>query len=505
MQAVNSVTIVGAGSAGWLTALALHTHCGFLKIRLIRPRGGSPIGVGESTQSDLILLLQAARIDLPAFYKACNATMKCGIFYTDWNEVGKHYWHPFSDLDLGTSVSPSSFYSVAHHYQQMILRAGKYRHTQYYKSVHTSYETCVRKNQVAPESAVAFHVDAHEITRYLERHLVGVEVLEADKLDVKVADGRVDCIVLDGSRTVQSDLYIDCSGFARAIHKHVATPDIVHYEANVNRAVAAQVPYAEIEKELTPYTGAHAHKHGWTWSIPLQSRIGSGYVYHGDFCSAEQAETDFRRHWGMERMKDVEVKHINFDSATLRNPWVENVVAIGLSAGFVEPLEATGLNWTITSGQTLYESIAARYYEQDTSEKYNFNMLGYVYDVHDFIDAHYKLSARRDSEFWKYQTSRAYPERLEHRLALYAKEMPSDANRLKTTPWAFHELSWIDILNGYNFRYAQLDVGPMQMQAAEEQLREIASKPRNGIRPLECTPLPASSRGTGAQVLVARE
>ena len=502
MQAVDSVTIVGAGSAGWLTALALHTHCGFLKIRLIRPSRSAPIGVGESTQSDFVLLLQAARIDLPAFYEACHATMKCGIYYTDWNAVGKHYWHPFSDLDLGTSASPSSFYSVAHHYQQMILRAGEYRHTRYYKSVHTSYETCVRKNQVAPESAVAFHVDAHKITEYLERHLVEVEVLEADDLDVRVEDGRVACMVLDGSRTVKSDLYVDCSGFARAIHKHVAAPDIAPYEANVNRAVVAQVPYVDIEKELTPYTGAHAHKHGWTWSIPLQSRIGSGYVYHSDFCSVDQAERDFREHWGMERMRDVEVKHIHFGSAALRNPWVGNVVAIGLSAGFVEPLEATGLNWTITSARTLYESLAARYYDEDTSAKYNFNMLGYVYDVHDFIDAHYKLSARRDSEFWKHQTSRAYSERLEHRLALYAKEMPSDANRLKTTPWAFHELSWIDILNGYNFKYAPLDIGPGQMNLAEEQLREIASKPRRGIRPLECTPPPATSGSRGAQILI---
>ncbi len=499
------MTIVGAGSAGWLTALALHTYCGFLKIRLIRPSRGSPIGVGESTQSDFMLLLQAARIDLPAFYETCDATMKCGIFYTDWNVVGKHYWHPFSDLDLGTSTSPASYYSVAHHYQQMILRAREYRHTRYYKSVHTSYETCIKKNQVAPESAVAFHVDARKITEYLERHLTEVEVLEADDLDVKVEDGRVACIVLDGSRTVKADLYIDCSGFARAIHKHVATPDIARYEANVNRAVAAQVPYVNIEKELTPYTGAHAHKHGWTWSIPLQSRIGSGYVYHGDFCSADQAERDFREHWGMERMRDVEVKHIHFDSATLRNPWVENVVSIGLSAGFVEPLEATGLNWTLTSGQSLYESLAARYYDEDTSAKYNFNMLGYVYDVHDFIDAHYKLSARRDSEFWKYQTSRAYSERLEHRLALYAKEMPSDANRLKTTPWAFHELSWIDILNGYNFEFAKLEIGPGQMQSAEERLREIASKPRRGIPPLEAVPLPEASRSPGPQVLVARE
>ena len=146
-QTVDSVTIVGAGSAGWLTALALDTYCPFLKTRLIRPRDGAAIGVGESTQPDFVELLQAARIDLRAFYEACEATMKCGIFYRDWNELGKHYWHPFSDLSLGEHYGPqnlSATYTVAHHYQQMILRR-RGSHAQYYKSVHTSYDPCVRK------------------------------------------------------------------------------------------------------------------------------------------------------------------------------------------------------------------------------------------------------------------------------------------------------------------------------------------------------------------------
>lgn len=483
MQPVRSVIIVGAGSAGWLTALVLNTYCPSFRVRLIRPRRNSPIGVGESTQADFLRLLTAARLDLPAFYSACDATMKCGICYQDWNAVGDHYWHPFSNLSLTGS------YTAAHHYQQMILEEPeRYSHARYYACVHSSYETCVRNRQVAPESAAAFHVDAMKITQYLERELTAVEVLEADSIDIQTGNGRVAGIVLDNGNKVSADLYVDCTGFARAVFKRVASPEIMPYEANVNRAVTAQLPYVDFDTEVTPYTRAHANEHGWTWSIPLQSRIGSGYVYHGDFCSPEQAERNFREYWGMQRMRDVPVRHISFDSITLRNPWVENVVAIGLSAGFVEPLEATGLNWTITSADLLCQSLGARYYDRDTSTKYNANMLGYIYDVHDFIDAHYKLSARRDTAFWRYQTSRAFPERLDLRLKVYAEEMPNDGNRIKTSPWAFNEVSWLDILNGYDFRYAKLNVNPLQKTLAEQALQKIASNPRHSLDPRTCVP-----------------
>ena len=487
MHSIKSAIIVGSGSAGWLTALVLDTYCPFLDLKLIRPRKHSPIGVGESTQTDFLRLLTAARIDLPAFYEACDATMKCGIYYEDWNGPGDHYWHPFSNLALTAS------YTAAHHYQQLILAApDRYSHAKYYEAVHTSYETCVRKRRVAAEAAAALHVDAHKITEYLQRHLAKVEVIETERIDVLTEDDRIASIVLDDGRKAAADLYVDCTGFARAILGRIATPQILPYEANVNRAVAAQVPYVDAGAELAPYTKAHAHEHGWTWSIPLKSRVGSGYVYHGDFCSAETAERNFRAYWGVGRMRDVEVKHIAFESNTLRDPWVANVVAIGLSAGFVEPLEATGLNWTITSAELLSQRIASHYYDEDTRIKYNVDMRGYLHDVQDFVDAHYKLSSRRDSEFWKYQTSRAYPERLEARLRLYAAEMPSDANRVKTSPWAFNEVSWLDILNGYRFEYAKLDVHPAQIAAAERALREIATARKQELDPRTCAPVPYS-------------
>jgi tryptophan halogenase len=165
-QAVNSVIIVGGGSAGWLTALVLSTYCPFLKIRLVRPHANEPIGVGESTQPDLPTRLQAAGIDLSDFCMACDATMKCGIFYRDWNEIGSDYWHPF------TAMADSGRYTAAHHYQQLILEdPHSYTHADYYARVHTSWETCVRRNLIAPEAAKALHVDAAKLARYLESHL----------------------------------------------------------------------------------------------------------------------------------------------------------------------------------------------------------------------------------------------------------------------------------------------------------------------------------------------
>lgn len=488
MQLVRSVVIVGGGSAGWLAALVLATNCPFLEIKLIRPRKHVPVGVGESTQTDFLRLLHRARVDLQAFYTECDATMKCGIYYEDWNFPGDHYWHPFSSLALTGS------YTAAHHYQQLILEdPARYTHEKYYAAVHTSYAACVQQKRVAPEAALALHVDALKITKFFERHLADVEVLEADDIDVETADGEVAAIVLDGGRRVSAQLYVDCTGFARAVFRRVATPQILPYQANVNRAVAAAVPYVDVGREMAPWTKAHAHDNGWTWSIPLQSRIGSGYVYHSDFCSPEQAERNFRAYWGVERMRDVAVKHIAFDSNTLRNPWEKNVATVGLSAGFIEPLEATGLNWTITSADLLSQFLCLRYYDEHARAKYNASMVGYIHDVQDFVDVHYKLSARRDSEFWRYQTSRPFPERLEARLALYAEEMPSDLNRVKTWPWAFNEVSWLDILNGYRFKYRKLDIHPVQKRQAEEALRQIAAAPRQAIDPRSWTfPAPAT-------------
>jgi tryptophan halogenase len=176
-------------------------------------------------------------------------------------------------------------------------------------------------------------------------------------------------------------------------------------------------------------------------------------------------------------------------------------VAIGLSAGFVEPLEATGLNWTISCADLLSRCLGARYFDDDMRVKYNSLMIGYIRDVQDFVDAHYLLSARRDSEFWRYQTSREYPERLRHRLALYAAEMPNASNRVKSFAWAFNEVSWLDILKAYGFQYAKVAVAPEQRARAEQALKQIAAAPRHGVDPRNFTPVQPSANDARLRVV----
>src|SRR5690606_28840959 len=243
--------IVGAGSAGWLTALVLSAYCPNIKIRLVRPRANNPVGVGESTQPDLPMRVQAAGLDLADFCVATDATIKCGIFYRDWNVVGDHYWHPFS------AMADSGPYTAAHHYQQLILEdPERYSHADYYARVHTSYETCVKRNLIAPEAGSALHVDAVKLAQYLERKLTKVEVVESDRIEAVAADGRIASIGLDDGKTMSADLYVDCTGFSRALLGKVSQPAFLPYEANVNRAVAGNVPYAEPTSEMHPYTRA---------------------------------------------------------------------------------------------------------------------------------------------------------------------------------------------------------------------------------------------------------
>jgi len=229
------------------------------------------------------------------------------------------------------------------------------------------------------------------------------------------------------------------------------------------------------EKEMVSYTKAHAQKHGWIWTIPLASRIGSGYVYAPASCPPDEAEKNFREYWGVERMKDMELRHIKFPSTSLRTPWQKNVVAIGLSSGFVEPLEATGISWLVNSATMLSKLIAVGYYDQEQINIYNSSITNYVQDVQDFVDVHYKLSKRKDSIMWNYHTTRPHHPRLDKRLEVYGNVMPSAWNRPKTTLWAFNEVSWIDILNGYDFKFEKLEIAKEYWNAAEKEMKRIKS------------------------------
>jgi hypothetical protein len=435
-----------------LTALKLRYELPEIEIVILNSKKHSNIGVGESTQPNLNQLLDSTGIDIHDFMQKTNATFKHGIYYRDWNEKNTEYWHPFTDLTL------SGTFTTAHFYQQMInADPSKYTHKNYYKDVHHSYSFCVTNNLASMYLPYALHVDADLMAKYLQQYLQdGVKVVNFDQYDVHVTDNKINYIMCDGKK-IEADLYVDCSGFNRVLISRVSECKDDGYIGNVNTGIFNRISYNK-EKEIVPlpYTRAHAHSNGWTWTIPLKNRIGTGYVYDSNFMSDDDAKKEFVKYWGNTFKEEDIINKITFSSKSLLKPWESNVVAIGLSSGFIEPLEATGIAWFIYSSQSLAKMLKHRYYDDSTRNYFNYEIRHFIEDVQDFIDVHYRLSKRRDSEYWKHQTSRPLSDRLMSRLENYKNCMPNKSNRNTQTLWAFNDVSWIDILNGYEFKYQKL-------------------------------------------------
>lgn len=451
MPSVKKVCIFGGGSAGWISTLAVSTAFPDFEVTIVLPKKYGNIGVGESTQPNLLDFLVQTGINIPDFIEKVDATPKHGIYYKNWNGED-HYWHPFTDL------THSGFYTPAHEYHQRNLEDPvRFPREKYYEAVHPeSYNTCVIRKESDPRLLYALHIDADKMADYIRNFLGNrVRILEPQDIKIQSEGSKISSLILD-HQSYEFDLYVDCSGFSRTLIGKLEGIKDDGYEGNVNSALAARIPYKNIREELIPYTQAAATKQGWVWTIPLQSRIGTGFVYNDQFCSQEEAEREFRILLGEERTKDIEFRKISFHSKSLKNPWIGNVVAVGLSSGFVEPLEATGIAWFVTSTQVLISVLQHRYFDDDVSQRFNSSIRQYIEDVQDFVDAHYMLSSRRDSEFWKYQTSRPRTDRLLSRLESYRNFMPDKISRPSIGFWAFNDVSWIDILTGYDFKFNKI-------------------------------------------------
>jgi tryptophan halogenase len=446
MTTVNKICIFGAGTAGWLTALALRTNLPEVKITLINPLNFKNIGVGESTQPNLINLLLKAKIDIFDFLERVDGTLKHGIYYRDWNEKGVDYWHAFSE------VSNTRYHTRAHEYHKLNhLFPDKYPLKDYYKAVHDSYTLCVENGLSSTAIPYAYHVDANRVAEYVRTHMVNLmKVVDMEDYVIEHSDGKIDRIICNGDKVVEADLFIDCSGFNRVLIGKTNNLQFDGYEGNVNSALFGRIE--DDDKSRFGYTRAWAADAGWIWTVPLRSRMGTGYAYNDKFSTEEDAKKYLLDFW-KGRLKEENIRKLSFSSNSLKNPWNSNVVAIGLSAGFIEPLEATAISVIVNASEQLGVLLKDRFYDSDVLNSYNSAQVAMNKDIQDFIDVHYLLSARRDTAFWQYQSTREIPPRLKAKLELYRKYMPNKNNRNAGQPMAFGDVSWIDILTGYNFQF----------------------------------------------------
>ncbi len=467
-RGIRSIAIVGGGTAGWLAAamLARALGGGEFKLTVIESAQIGTVGVGEATIPPIIDVLGFLGIDLADFVRHTQATYKLGIRFEDWRRIGHTYWHPFGTF--GSSLNRRPF----HHYWHKARAAGT-------PLQFNDFSLCAAlgeagkfrfpdPNAQGPAAGLryALHFDAGLVARYLRAYAerVGVTRLERTVSGAtRTPAGHLDELVCsDGSR-LRADLFIDCSGFRGLLIEQTLKTGYVGWQDLLPCDRAVALPGA-LAGPRPPYTHSRARPAGWHWRIPLQHRIGNGYVYASEYLSDEEAVADLKAAVGT---AVGEPRLLRFETGRRRLLWNGNCVALGLASGFLEPLESTSIHLVTSGLYHLLEHFPDRDFDQANIDAYNARVIEELETIRDFIVLHYCLVQREDSAFWRYCRSMAIPASLRERIELYR-----GTGRIRVRAGElFTDLSWFYILEGLGVRPAACD--PLLEVLNPDQLRGI--------------------------------
>ncbi len=451
-RAVRDILIVGGGTAGWMTAtyLATQLRASGGRVTLVESAEIPIIGVGEATVPPLVGYLRVLGISEEKFMREAHATYKLGIKFIDWHRGNDSFWHAFGPV--GGTIDGLQLF----HFWLRSLQAGNAEGT------YTSYsiQALLGDQGKAPRQFTAssppydrgqyaYQLDAHAFAKFLQAEGVqrGTRHIVDDVTDVVVDErGFIRHITTKGSGTLTADLYIDCTGF-RGMLIERALHDGWEDWSNVllcDRAVAAPTPHAG-DESMHPYTKSTALSAGWAWRIPLSTRVGNGYVYSSKFLDDDAAVEEFARHLNVDPSV-LPLRPLKMRVGRRRNFWLGNCIAVGLSSGFVEPLESTGIFVIQRSLALLMTYFPDMGFDSSLIRRYNERMVATYEEIRDFIVLHYILTRRTDTEFW-----RAYPkidisDELAAQLELYRR-----SGRIEPATYAmFPEPSWYSILAGHH-------------------------------------------------------
>lgn len=405
---VEHVTIVGGGTAGWLTACIIHTFLNRrtdqrpVKVTLIESPNTPTIGVGEATVPGMVRLLRQLEIDETRFFRECNSSFKLGVKFGDWNrsETGTphSFVHPFQ------SAPYIDGFPVAYYYHA--FASGDFVDA-------TLPQMTAMNNLRAPraldakdyESAMsyAYHLDAGKFAGFLRDVCIerGVSHILDDLVDVEVAEnGRIGALHFERTGRRAVELVIDCTGFRGVIMRQaLAEPRIPWTNHLLNdRALAVQIDHDD-RTHLEPFTRSTALGAGWVWNVPLYNRIGTGYVYSSAFRTEEQATEEFLAHLGP-RAKGKTPRGINMEVGRSERSWVGNCVAIGLSGGFIEPLESTAIYLIEMAARWVVDLFPDAGISEPLARRFNQRMERLYCEVRDFVMLHYVLS-NRPGDYWE--------------------------------------------------------------------------------------------------------
>ncbi len=422
MPTIKRVTIIGGGSSGWMTAAYLSKKLKFLEITLVESKKIGTIGVGESTLGHINKFLDRLEIKDEDWMASCNATYKTSIKFTDFRTKNSYFHYPFGSFNLNQTT-----HGIMDWHWHNALTGHALPVTDFAEMfVHQVLMTDQGKMTKNEDGKIpgfdfhldtAYHMDAEKFGLYLKDKIAipnGVTHIQDTVVDIKQNEtGEISEIITEDGRRLTADLFIDASGFKKILIEKVMKSEFLSFgDVLMNdRALAARVPYIDIEKELHSVTNCTAIESGWVWDIPLFTRRGTGYVHSSKFADWDQAEKDFRKHLslrlGEEASQEVEFNRVEIRHGVQKEPWIKNVCAIGLALGFVEPLESTGLLTTHENIMRLEATLSKRngYVNQFDIDGWNFAAREELEGFKQFVSLHYAMSQREDTEYWKHVTN----------------------------------------------------------------------------------------------------
>ncbi|WP_442678219.1 tryptophan halogenase family protein [Sphingomonas sp. ASY06-1R] len=489
---VQSICIVGGGSAGWLTAAliaARHQRAdgGDLSITLVESERIGIVGVGEGTWPTMRQTLKKAGVSETDFLRACNASFKQGAKFARWRTgaADDFYYHPL--------MLPEGFptLNLAAHW---LARSEDEGTPSFSDAVCFQEALCERhlapKLFTSPEyggiANYAYHLDAVRFAEFMRVHCtekLGVRHIVDDVGAVELAeDGQIAAVVTRGHGRLAADLFVDCSGFsALLLGETLGVPFIDRSDVLfIDRALAVQVPHEEEDAPIVSHTVSTAQRHGWIWDIGLQNRRGVGYVYSSRHAGSEPVEAELAAYVGpgFDRLTTRELKIRSGHRATF---WKGNCVAVGLAAGFLEPLEASALVLIELSADVIASSLPmTKSGMRILAQRFN-DMTRYRWDrIIDFLKLHYMLSERDDSAFWRDNRDPAtIPQSLQDQLELWRHVPPTEAD-FDSAHEMFPAASYQYVLYGMGFRPDRRGwaIGRREREAAHDAFDRAAALKR---------------------------
>ncbi len=447
---IRDIVIVGGGTAGWMTAAAMSKALGAdCTIRLIESDEISTVGVGEATIPHIAQFNTFLGIDENDFVKQTCGTFKLGIEFVDWDQIGHRYFHSFGAI--GRERGMVSFYQ---YWLKAVQAGGKHALADYCLNTAAAIDGKFMRAVKTSDSpfstlAHAFHFDAGLYARYLRTYSEqrGVRRSEGKVVDtlLRGTDGFIEAVVMENGERIKGDLFIDCSGFRGLLIEqalHTGYEDWSHW-LPCDRAIA--VPCA-IVAAPTPYTRSTARSAGWQWRIPLQHRIGNGHVFASRFMSEDEASAILLDNLEGEVLASP--RTLKFVTGKRKKSWNRNCFAIGLSSGFMEPLESTSIHMIQSSIARLLQFFPDRSFQQNDIDECNRHLDLESERIRDFLILHYKANRRTDSAFWAYCRDMPIPPALERKMALFQ----THGRISRELDAMFVEENWLFVMDGQGLR-----------------------------------------------------